>query len=261
MPAVDPIRQREPDRANRDPAPVRRPASVRASSVGRRRCRKLARHATRPAQVAAALLLRWRAISPRCAGAIRNARVSVVNPLAPTPSVIAPNNDSNGKATGSSRRARRGAGCWLRTTMAPPAGRRYRAAGLRGGGRRRPVVLSQGAHARMDVPVGEGSARPRSGRYQETFDRGRRFALAFARGCGRRHAPGRRARVSSRASVRSLELGDVRSDGRKGAMRCWCGHDRDSLWMHGIWPTVEAAAQHGRARSSSVGASCPAGRR
>jgi hypothetical protein len=29
--------------------------------------------------------------------------------------------------------------------------------------RRRPVVLSQGAHARMDVPVGEGSARPRSG--------------------------------------------------------------------------------------------------
>jgi mannose-6-phosphate isomerase-like protein (cupin superfamily) len=36
---------------------------------------------------------------------------------------------------------------------------------------------------------------------QETFDRGRRCALAFARGCGRRHAPGRRARVSSFAVV------------------------------------------------------------
>ena len=160
---------------------MRRPASVRASSVGRRRCRKLARHATRPAQVAAALLLRWRAISPRCAGAIRNARVSVVNPVAPTPSVIAPNNDSNGKATGSSRRPRRGAGWWLRTTMAPRAGAENRAAGLRGGGRRRRVVLSQGAHARMDVAVGRGPlGHARDD--QETFDRGRRLALAFARG-------------------------------------------------------------------------------
>jgi hypothetical protein len=52
----------------------------------------------------------------------------------------------DGKPTRSSRGARRGAGCWLRTTVAPPAGRRYRAARLRGGGRRRPVVLS---HTRM----------------------------------------------------------------------------------------------------------------
>jgi len=38
----------------------------------------------------------------------------------------------------------------------------------------------------------------------ETFGPGRRFAPGFAGGCGRRHAPGRRARVSSRATV-SLE--------------------------------------------------------
>jgi hypothetical protein len=42
-----------------------------------------------------------------------------------------------GKAIGSSRRAGRGAGGWLRTTMAPAAGHRYRAADLRGGRRRR----------------------------------------------------------------------------------------------------------------------------
>jgi hypothetical protein len=36
---------------------------------------------------------------------------------------------------------------------------------------------------------------------QETFVRGRRLALTFARGCGRRHAPGRRARCSCGAGV------------------------------------------------------------
>jgi hypothetical protein len=50
--------------------------------------------------------------------------------------------------------------------MAPPAGRRCRAARLRGGRRGRPVVLSQGARA-MGVPVGEGSARRRLGRSRE----------------------------------------------------------------------------------------------
>jgi len=79
-------------------------------------------------------------------------------------------------------------------------GRRYRAARLRGGRRRRPVVLSQGARPRMGVPVGEGPL----GHAQddlETFGSGRRFAPALARGCGRRHAPGRRARVSSEPGV------------------------------------------------------------
>jgi hypothetical protein len=76
-----------------------------------------------------------------------------------------------GKAMRSSRRVRRGAGCWLRTPVAPPGWRRYRAARLRGGRRRRPVVLSQDARPRMGVPVGEGSARRRL-RRQETVDRG-----------------------------------------------------------------------------------------
>ena len=35
------------------------------------------------------------------------------------------------------------------------------------GRRRRPVVLSQGAHARMGVPVGEGFPQPRSGRSRD----------------------------------------------------------------------------------------------
>jgi hypothetical protein len=48
---------------------------------------------------------------------------------------------SMSKAIGSSRRARRGAGCWLKTTTAPPARRRYRAPRLRGGGPRRPVIV------------------------------------------------------------------------------------------------------------------------
>ena len=103
------------------------------------------------------------------------------------------------KAIRSSRRARRGAGCWLRTTMAPPAGADNRAARLRGGRRRRPVVLSQGAHARMDVAVGEGFARPHSGRSRDVRPR----PPVCARGRGRRHAPGRRARVSSGAGVGS----------------------------------------------------------
>jgi hypothetical protein len=47
-----------------------------------------------------------------------------------------------------------------------------------------------------------GSARPRSGD-PETFGSGRRFAPAFVRGCGRRHARGQRARVSFGASVSS----------------------------------------------------------
>jgi hypothetical protein len=43
--------------------------------------------------------------------------------------------------------------------MVPPAGSRYRAVRLRGVRRRRSVVLSQGAHARMGVPLGEGHRR------------------------------------------------------------------------------------------------------
>jgi hypothetical protein len=64
--------------------------------------------------------------------------------------------------------ARRGACCWLRTTRPPPAGADIEKAPIaRWGGVGGPVVLSQGAHARMGVPVGEGFARPRSGRSRD----------------------------------------------------------------------------------------------
>ena len=81
-----------------------------------------------------------------------------------------------------SRRARRGAGC--RFQRRPRRLRRDAdieqpdcvAAGVAA------VVLSQGAHYRMDVPVGEGSARPRSGRSSEVRPRARLRPLppAFA---------------------------------------------------------------------------------
>jgi hypothetical protein len=48
-------------------------------------------------------------------------------------------------------------------------GRRYLAARWRGGRRRRPVVLSQGAHARMGVPVGRGPLGDAED-HQETVD-------------------------------------------------------------------------------------------
>jgi hypothetical protein len=42
---------------------------------------------------------------------------------------------------------------------------------------------------------------------QETFDRGCRFCARFARGCGRPHTPGRRARLSSIPSVSRASTG------------------------------------------------------
>ena len=92
-----------------------------------------------------------------------------------------------GKPTRSSRGARRGAGCWLRTTVAPAAGHRYRAARLRGDGRRRPVVLS---HTRMPGWTsrwgGVGSATLRRIKRRSTSGAGLRL-LSLA-GCGRRRA-------------------------------------------------------------------------
>jgi hypothetical protein len=98
-------------------------------------------------------------------------------------------------------------------------GRRYRAARLGGGRRRRPVVLSQGARPRMGVPVAEGSARRRLGRSRDGRPRAR-FAPAFARGCGRPHTPGRRARLSSPASVRGAVAETPGSTRTAGAR--WC---------------------------------------
>jgi hypothetical protein len=95
------------------------------------------------------------------AGARRRTRFADGGALAATQSAlpaVRTTTHVEGKPIGSSRRARRGAGCWLRMTMPPPAGADNLAARWRGGRRRRPVVLSQGAHARMGVPRGEGRA-------------------------------------------------------------------------------------------------------
>jgi hypothetical protein len=51
------------------------------------------------------------------------------------------------------------------------------------------------------LPAGGGVTLGHAQDDQATFELGRRFAVAFAGGCGRRHAPGRRARGSSSASV------------------------------------------------------------
>jgi hypothetical protein len=130
-----------------------------------------------------------------------------------------------------------GSGWWLGTTMAPPAGRRYRAPRLRGGGRRRSVVLSQGARARMGVPVGEGSARRRLGRSRDGRPRAR-FAPAFARGCGRPHTPGRRARVSSNsiasdASIEQRQDRRFRSQSRSALSARDAVGVRDARWRVG----------------------------
>jgi hypothetical protein len=52
---------------------------------------------------------------------------------------------------------------------------------------------------------------------QETFDRGPPVVLAFASGCGRRHALGRRARVSSGAATRSAATTATAHAGDAGA--------------------------------------------
>jgi hypothetical protein len=55
-----------------------------------------------------------------------------------SPTAMGPTTHANGKPTRSSRRARRGAGCWVEDDHGASRGRRYRAARLRGGWRRRP---------------------------------------------------------------------------------------------------------------------------
>ncbi len=96
---------------------------------------------------------------------------------------------AEGKAIRSSRRARPGA-------PSPPQDDRWRV--RQDADIEQPDCLATGVggpsssqRARMPGWTsrwGTGFARPRSGRSRE-FDRGRRFALAIARRCGRRHAP------------------------------------------------------------------------
>jgi hypothetical protein len=61
-----------------------------------------------------------------------------------------------------------GAGCWLRTTMPPPAAP-ISSSPMAWRRRRRPIVLSPGAHARMGVPVGRGPLGDAED-HQETVD-------------------------------------------------------------------------------------------
>jgi hypothetical protein len=105
-----------------------------------------------------------------------------------------------GKAIRSSRRARRGAGCWLRTTMERPRDADIEepdcVAAAIGGPSSSDRARMSGWTSRWGMgPLGDAQDD------QETFDPGRRCAPAFARGCGRRHSPGRRARVSSAAGA------------------------------------------------------------
>ena len=104
-----------------------------------------------------------------------------------------------GKAIRSSRRARRGAGCWLRRTIGA-AGRTpmssSRMTWRRASAARRPLIGRACPDRRRG---GEGFARPHSGRSRDVRPR----PPVCARGRGRRHAHGRRACVSSGAGVGS----------------------------------------------------------
>ena len=103
-----------------------------------------------------------------------------------------------GKAIRSSRRPRRGAGWWLRTTMAPPAGADVEqpddvAAGVGG-----PSSSHRERMLGRTSRWGRGSLGHSPGRSRDVRSR----PPVCARGRGRRHAPGRRARVSSGARAR-----------------------------------------------------------
>jgi hypothetical protein len=88
------------------------------------------------------------------------------------------------------------------------------------------AALDEGREAGARDLLGRGPL----GDDQETFEPGRRFALAFARGCGRRHARGRRARVSFEAATRSATTaastragaGCGSASSRSTRRRAWC---------------------------------------
>jgi hypothetical protein len=123
------------------------------------------------------------------------------------------------KAIRSSRRARRGAGGWLRTTMAPAAGADIEqpdcvAAGVGGPSSSHRARVhgwaSRWGRVRSATLRTSRDGRPRA-----------RFAPAFARGCGRPHTPGRRARLSSAAGAHRRTLGHPHSHDSGGAAPCF----------------------------------------
>ena len=136
----------------------------------------------------------------------------------------------DGKAIGSSHRARRGAGCW--DDHGASGGTPILSSRWRGGGRRRPVVLSWGAPARTDVPVGEGSAPAtlRTIKRPSTAAAGLR---SLSRGCGRRDGSGRRARVSSRAGASGVRL--RRSHPGESSSQS----SPTSVFVSSAWPTAD----------------------
>jgi hypothetical protein len=132
-----------------------------------------------------------------------------------------------GKAIRSSRRAGRGAGCWLRTTMAPPAGADIEAApiGWRAGlAARRPLAgraCPDGRHG------GGGSAGPRSGRSRDVRFRApvcarfrpRLRSSARARTARSCVVPGRREPGASKAPAYQRSSGPLRRGAFRAAAR------------------------------------------
>ena len=114
--------------------------------------------------------------------------------------------DYNCKAIGSSHRARRGAGCWLRTTLGAFGGTPISSS---------PIAWEAASAARRPVtgracpdgrPGGGGVGSDTFRTIKRRSTRGCRFCGRFACGCGRRHAPGRCARVSSEAAAVRREM-------------------------------------------------------
>ena len=104
--------------------------------------------------------------------------------------------------------ARRGAGWWLRTTMAPPAGADSSSPIAWRPSSAHCVRSTDGRPGGGRGPLGD-VGRPGDGRPGPVVP-------AFARGCGRRPTPWRRARLSSLAGV-SRTSGQTTASGQKRA--------------------------------------------
>jgi hypothetical protein len=109
-----------------------------------------------------------------------------------------------------------GPSCWLRTTIGASGRTPISSRRIAWRRRRRPVVLSTRAHARIDVSVGEGFARPRSGQSRDV----RPWPPVCAR-CRPRLRSSARAQTARSYVVRSRgespRLRDDRSSRRAGA--------------------------------------------
>jgi hypothetical protein len=117
-----------------------------------------------------------------------------------------------------------------------------------------PVVLSQGAHARMDVPVGRVRwATLRTIKRRSSPGAGLR--ARFRPRCGRWHAPGRRARVSSatgapRTWTRALASGEKRIFTASRTKPCLCVGGGAEAWrLRGLATVRLPGRTYGAGRS------------